>query len=689
MPAEDPYRYFRVEAREILDRLRHDLLALDKESSRSDSLTRIRRDAHTLKGAARVVRVPQIAQIAHAIEDLLAPFLDGAAAVPAEKVSAMLRDTDAIEAELNRLDNPAPPAGAPEPAPSASAPLAPAESFERVRVEVAEMEALEQIVAEASAYLERTSAAIEAAREVERSLAALAARSIAHGKRESADGHTGDQALREEMEALRESLGRSRYAVSAPLEAAMREFGRLRETVEWMRLLPVAVLFSAMERCARDAAESIGKRVEFHASGGANRLDRRVISALGEALLHLVRNAVAHGIEAPADRAAAGKPAAGRITLSAEQRADRIVFACTDDGRGIDFEAVRRAVVQRGLDGENAASLSDDRLIDLLFRGGISTAPAATEIAGRGIGLEVVKQVTAGLKGRVTMRTERGRGTTVELEVPLSLSSIRALLVETAGVGAWIPIEAVRSTMRISSSDVISSADRRSIVYGAGTIPFVSMASILGYKAQIGASRGVSAVIVEAQAGLAAAGVDRIVITGNAVVHPLPASIAGVPLVSGAALDPRGNARLVLDPNAIVEAALGAHERPPESTRARPRILAIDDSLTSRMLEKSILEGAGCEVDLAASGEEALSKALTRPYALLVCDIEMPGMDGFEFLARAREHEQLRAVPAIMVTTRTGAADRARAAALGAQAYIAKNEFDEKLLLGIVTRLVA
>lgn len=698
MTPDDPYRYFRIEAREILDRLVRDLLGVGKEAARKEAVQRLRRDTHTLKGAARVVRLPRIAELAHAMEDHVAPYLAGDTPVPAEKISEMLRDADAIASALKSIDSTPPgadggpqPDGAGSPARPSPAPAASAESLERVRIEISEMETLERSVFEASSHLERMRAAVEANRDLQRALSSLADRILAHAERPSTDLSAAGR-LREQLDALRAALQRSRYAVSVPLYAALRESARVRENIDRMRLLPAAVLFPPMERCARDAAQALGKQVEFSATGGHHRLEGRVVSALGEAFLHLVRNAVAHGIENAQDRVAMDKPASGRVRLSAERRGDRILLRCADDGRGIDFEAVRRVLVGRRLVTAQAApALSDDQLVDFLFRSGVTTLPEATEVAGRGIGLDVVRQITARLKGRVAMHTERGRGTTVEIDVPLSLSSMQAVLVEAGGVSALIPLEAVRATMRVSESDVIVSADRRSIAFGARTIPLVSLAALLGGASARRSNRSAtSVVIVESRAGLLAAGVERIANVGYAVVYPLPAVITDAPIVSGAALDAQGNPRLALDPEALVEAALRTHEAPSEpAAKPQPRILAIDDSLTSRTLEKSILEGAGCAVDVAANGEEALTKALQNHYAAFVCDIEMPGMDGFEFLARARDHQQLRGIPAIMVTTRTGAEDRERAAALGAQAYIAKSEFDEKLLLGIVRRLVA
>jgi two-component system chemotaxis sensor kinase CheA len=448
-------------------------------------------------------------------------------------------------------------------------------------------------------------------------------------------------------------------------------------------------MLDALERLARDAAESLDRRIVFESQGADVRLDADVLASVQTALVQVVRNAVAHGIEPEAERAAAGKAAAGRIRVEIDRRANRVVFRCSDDGRGIDLPAVRR-VAARGLSDIEASRLADDEVVRLLLKGGISTSRTVTAMAGRGVGLDVVREVAERLGGRVGVKTEAGRGTTLELAVPISLSSLEALVVDAEDRTAAIPLEAIRQILRLGPQDVARSGDGESILFAGQAIPFAPLTAAL--RATGGAyatARAWSAVVVESPSGRAALGVTRLRGTETVVVQPLPDAVAADPVVAGAALDAEGNPLLVLHPDALVAAAARTEARPRPAPRQRPPVLIVDDSLTTRMLEQSILELAGYEVDMATSGEEALEKAAARRYALFLVDVEMPGMDGFTFVATTQKDPTLCNVPAILITSRDAEEDRARGRAVGAKAYIVKSELDQNDLLDRIGKLVA
>ena len=271
----------------------------------------------------------------------------------------------------------------------------------------------------------------------------------------------------------------------------------------------------------------------------------------------------------------------------------------------------------------------------LLLKGGISTSRTVTPMAGRGVGLDVVREAAERLGGRVGVKTEAGRGTTVELAVPVSLSSLEALVVDAGDRTAAIPLDAVRQIVRLGAAGRRARRRRRvDPVRGPGDpVRAAGRAAARGRRRAPAAARAWSAVIVEAPSGRAALGVTRLLGTATIVVQPLPDAVAADPVVAGAALDAEGNPQLVLDPEALVAAAARTAARERAAPPARPPVLVVDDSLTTRMLEQSILESAGYEVDLATSGEEALEKARARRYALFLVDVEMPGMDGFTFVA--------------------------------------------------------
>jgi two-component system chemotaxis sensor kinase CheA len=404
----------------------------------------------------------------------------------------------------------------------------------------------------------------------------------------------------------------------------------------------------------------------------------------------MIRNAVAHGIETAAERVRAGKVAAGRVELEIVRGGSRVTFLCRDDGRGIDVPAVRRVAERRGLLSSSSGTQTVAELLPLLLGGGHTTAAAVTETSGRGIGLDVVREAAARLRGEVTVETEAGRGTTLALSVPLSLSSLDALLVEDDGVSAAIPLEAVRRTLRLDQADVSRTADGDSIVYEGTVIPFIRLARALAGRAATTHAVGPeSAVVVAGSSALAAVGVSRMRAIANVVVRPLPALAPSDPLVAGARLDADGTPQVVLDPAGLVADAIRGGK--PVAAAAAPdaaAVLVIDDSLTTRMMEQSILESAGYDVDLATSAEEGLEKARRRRYQLFLVDVEMPGMDGFSFVAQTRGDPDLRDVPAILVTSRNSLEDRRRGQEAGASGYIVKGDFDQKMLLASIRRLV-
>ncbi len=653
--SKDPYKYFRVEARELVQGLAQGVLELEKGAVSKEVVARLLRLAHTLKGAARVVKQAAVADSAHAIEGLLAPHREGGGSLPRDRASELLRLIDSVNAQLRTIEgteetrspgaagaSPGKPDGRSESARDPSSGLDP--RLETVRIDVREMDSLVQGLSEA---------AIKAS------------------------------ALRKKARALEDR------ELLASVERLERELEQARDMADRLRLVPANGIFPALERAVRDAAQSLDRNVDFEATGGESRLDAHVLSAVAEALLHVVRNAVAHGIEPAAERVAAGKPPAGRVQLSVARRASRVTFTCRDDGRGIDVEAIRRVAVRRGLiSTEEAANLRLPQAVSLIFRGGVSTAGTVSELAGRGVGLDVVREVASRLKGEVAVRSERG--TTVEITVPVSVSSLPALLVEAGATVASIPLDGVVETVRISEREIVRSGEADSIVHQGAGIPFLPLVALLGGSAarHPGPARAWSAVIVRSASQLAAVGVDRLLGAENVVVRPLPALVGPVPAVAGAAFDSEGNPQLVLDPASLVDIARTQKRVADPAPRRRPPVLVIDDSLTTRMLEQSILESAGYEVELATSAEEGIEKARMRRFGVFVVDVEMPGMDGYEFVRRTRSDPVLGQTPAILVTSRGSAEDRRRGAEAGAYAYIVKGEFDQGRLLRAIGEVV-
>lgn len=705
--SKDPYRYYRPEARELIEELGKGVLEIEKNGAAKEQVARLLRLAHTLKGAARVVKHATVADLAHSFEDVLGPHRDAPGPVPAQRATELWQLVDKMSKELAALAAAPAPAGGPTPEAgsaskaaaspwqeaTATAPTAAPteERFETVRVDLGEMDALLAGVSQVAvqvASLRRQTAGL---RDVQR-LAAVAADLLTpwtRAQRSSVPNPADLGRARAALEELRQVIEGTERGLAAGLDRSDAELQQVRDKATTLRLLPASVVFSTLERAARDVANTVGKTIHFETSGGEHRLDGHVLGPLREALLHAVRNAVDHGIESPAERTAAGKPARGSVKLVAERRGGRIAFVCKDDGRGLDLTAIQRAAVRNGiLTAAQAASMDAEATVNLMLKGGLTTAREVTAISGRGIGLDVVRDVAMRLKGTVRVQSQPGQGTSIEIEVPLSLSSLVSIVVEVGGTTACVPLDAVRQSLRLAEGDIAHSAQGGAVLYRGQVIPFLSLGRVLG-AADVVEHKFWSALILESRRGWVAIGVDRLVGTAEIVVRPLPPAVGTVPTVAGVTFDAEGDPLLILDPDGLVDAARSGQGMPQTlEAPPRPRILVIDDSLTTRMLEQSILESAGYEVDLAISGEEGMDKARATRYGLFVVDVEMPGMDGFEFVKRTRADTALRETPAILVTSLATPEHKKRGLEAGARAYIVKGEFDQGYFLTTIGGLI-
>jgi two-component system chemotaxis sensor kinase CheA len=673
--AKDPYRYFRIEAQELLDGLGQGLLELEKGPD-IEVMKRLLRHAHTFKGASRVVKRTDIGDLAHRIEDLLSPHRDTGGPVARGTIDGALELLDRIRQLVIALGT----VSAAEPAP-ARPELVPNQQ-QTIRIAVRDLDALIESAHEAhmaASSLGREGARLEQVRSLARELLA------------DLPPHAPGR-LAGNLERLVDELDQAQRTMLERVDQTLGELGELRAAASELRLVPAQVLMGDLERVVRDAARALDKDVELRATGGETHIDAHVLTGLRNALVHVVRNSVAHGIEDRAGRTQAGKPATGGIDISIERRGHRVLLVCRDDGRGLDLELVRAAAIERGLVSPSAATQMDERgLGQLLLRGGLSTSRSVSTVSGRGVGLDAVRHAIESLEGEISLHSVPGKGTTVELLVPLSLSAMPTLALQLDDLAVLVPLDSVRRTLRVSTGDITRDAQGERLVVDGRVIPFLRLRRALGrpVRARSGLSNMQSAVVIEAEGRLAAVGVDRLGAVRSVVMRAIPEPAAPAAIVAGAALDDDGVPQLVLAPPALIRLAsdsvpLGDEPAP----RALPPLLVVDDSLTTRMLEQSILESAGYEVDLAVSGEEGLEKARTRRYGAFVVDVEMPGMDGFELLARLRSDPELHDIPAILVTSRAAPEDKRRGKEVGARAYIVKSEFDQAELLQTIRRLI-
>ncbi|WP_332852315.1 response regulator [Duganella sp. S19_KUP01_CR8] len=666
--AKDPYRYFRIEARELIEQIGKGVLALEQGVRDAEQVALLLRWAHTLKGAARVVRQAEIADLIHGVEELLAPLRSDDAALPRSTVDQLLAACDRVNSLLAQLPQPEAAPTAPGPVlatAGAPAPEAEAEAPQRLgRADVLEVDVLLEGLGEIGtelAAMRRAIATLDALREL--ALAGEAAQ--------------GGRVLVAQLETLERRM-------AGGAERIDRELRQTRDAAERLRLVPVEGIFTTLERCARDAAHSSGRQVVFEAVGGQLRVDGEVLDVVLGALLQLVRNAVAHGIEPPAERVAAGKPAAGRILLEVARRGYMVWFRCRDDGRGIDLAALRRSLAERGLDAPDDSA----GLMARLMQGGVSTSSVVTELSGRGIGMDVVRAAMGKLGGKAQAASSAG-GATFELCVPLTLAALDVLLVEADGQTMALPLDAVHGALRVPLAQVVHTVEGGAIVYEGQLLPLLPLAvGAAARNAHLWTPRAMTAVVIRSQGELLALATSRLGGVDSVVLRALPPLVAADPMVLGLYLDIEGEPRLVLDPEELGRALTRRRSSGREVAPPCLPILIVDDSLTTRMLESSILESAGYQVALAASAEEGLELARKNRYALFLVDVEMPGMDGFGFITEIRADPQLCDIPAMLVTSLDTAAHRRRGAEAGANGYIVKNEFDQTAFLAQIGELV-
>lgn len=466
-----------------------------------------------------------------------------------------------------------------------------------------------------------------------------------------------------------------------------------------VRLLPIATVSTLLERTLRDLIRSTGKEVQLIAEGADTEIDRKILEQVRDPLMHLLRNAVDHGIEQAQVRVAAGKPPIGTVRLSAALRGGSVEMKMSDDGAGLDVVQLRASVVNKGLlTPEQASAMDDVMVMDVIFQPGFSTRTAVTELSGRGVGLDVVRQHVQQLNGQVWVTSELGRGTCFTLRVPLTLATTRAVLLEERGQLLALPSTLIERIARVHQQHIVSFEGRQALVLEGRPVPAVELAAILEWPAAESrpAEEWRPFVILQQGKRRLAILTEQLLGEQEIVVKSLGWPLRHVPNVNGAAVLGSGQTVVILNPADLLNngshlATLSrgsAAAQPAAEKRRVRRLLAVDDSLTTRTLIGGILEAAGYDVVAAGDGLEALALLRGDDFDLVVADVEMPHMNGFELTEAIRRDERLRQTPVVLVTSLAGTDDRQRGLAVGADAYLVKSPFDQGQLLDAVDRLL-
>jgi two-component system chemotaxis sensor kinase CheA len=476
--------------------------------------------------------------------------------------------------------------------------------------------------------------------------------------------------------------------------AARQLSSQLRLDVWTARLTTAESVFDGFGNMVRSLARGENKPVRFRAVGLDTEADLKVLQALRDPVLHLLRNAVSHGIESPPEREKMGKGRVGQITLALEASAGRLILRVSDDGRGIDFTRVAVEARRRGLLPEQSGSeRQEETLRRILFAPGFSTAPTVTEISGRGMGLSIVERSVRRLHGEVEASSESGQGMTVVIQAPLSVLMQRVLLVAVIGRVFALPLQWVERVARGTAERLETIADQPYVRLGDQSIRAAPLAASLGLPQQTAWQRA-PFVVVRNGAERVAFFVDELLEQRDAFVKDLNIPEAHGSLAAGGVLLENGAVAVVLSVPELLRAAEGATQpaptlAPPSPPRERkPRILLADDSITTRALERGILEVHGYEVLAAVDGVEALQMLKSQGADLVISDVQMPRMDGFGLLQAMKNDERLARIPVIMLTSMESREDQEKGLALGADAYIVKRKFDQRELLESIRQIL-
>ena len=690
---EDEFRQlFAQEAETRLARLGEQLLQLEEAGNDEELIASIFREAHTLKGAAAVVGIDEVTRVAHVLEDLLEQLRSGERLASPELIDALLASVDGL-AEMT----PAILRGEDRSAAAAA------------------IEAQLRTAARRSDHLDEADPA-EDAWPAEAPSPTLAGDGPTGG-RPSRSNHESVMVPVERLDELVRLVGESaaahlrigrmlteRLSVDPGTVSEFRDLSLvlndLQERTMRARMVPVATVTDQLHRSVRDLARAQGKQVRWEVRGGETELDRSVLKQLADPLLHMVRNAVDHGVERPEERAAAGKPEQATISLHAMQLGSDVIVAVSDDGRGIDVGRVREQATRGGAD--DVSSLSDEETVYAIFRSGLSTASFISDVSGRGVGLDVVRASIDAVRGRIEVHSEPGAGCEFRIIVPITLAVLPCVLIDAGGQRYAIPMHSVLLA-QISSPATEAHAEGRAVAWvGEQPVPVSSLSATLGTGTQETAGdaedspRG-PVVVLAGVTRTHAFRVEALLGRRDVVVKGLGRLLPRLAVLAGASVEPDGSILLVLDAPGLIDrarlarAAARVAPEADQSGKTPPRrgtILVVDDALTVRELERSILERAGYEVRTAGNGIEAMAQLAEQPVDLVLTDVEMPRMDGFALTEAIRAHPGLTNVPVLILSSRASEEDRRRGLEVGADGYIVKSAFDETKLVGAVERLL-
>ncbi|WP_247257939.1 hybrid sensor histidine kinase/response regulator [Pseudomonas moorei] len=742
---------FSLEAEAQTQVLSTGLLALERNPTQADQLESCMRAAHSLKGAARIVGVDAGVSVAHVMEDCLVSAQEGRLLLRPEHIDALLQGTDLLMRIATPSNAPVPadieayvalmgrlldPAAAAVPVTATAASLVAELQLEEPASLAEEPAPAVEPIAQAPKKSRRTTEngerVLRVTAERLNSLLDLSSKSLVETLRlkphlatmqrlkriqnnslralENLNVHLKEHALsleaREALEDARRLLAESQQLL-VEKNAELDEFAWqasqraqvLYDTALACRMRPFADVLNGQVRMVRDLGRSLGKQVRLEIEGEKTQVDRDVLEKLEAPLTHLLRNAVDHGIETPEQRLLAGKPAEGVIRLRASHQAGLLVLELSDDGNGVDLENVRRSIIERQLSpAQTAAQLSEEELLTFLFLPGFSLRDTVTEVSGRGVGLDAVQHMVRQLRGAVVLEQTAGEGSRFHLEVPLTLSVVRSLVVDVGGEAYAFPLAHIERMCDLDSADIVQVEGRQHFWHEGRHVGLVAASQLLQRPVNQGHQQTLKVVVIRERDTIYGVAVERFIGERTLVVLPLDERLGKIQDISAGALLDDGSVVLIVDVEDMLRSVdkllnTGRLERIARhgnqaAEAARKRILVVDDSLTVRELQRKLLLNRGYDVAVAVDGMDGWNALRSEDFDLLITDIDMPRMDGIELVSLLRRDNRLQSLPVMVVSYKDREEDRRRGLDAGADYYLAKASFHDDALLDAVVELI-
>lgn len=468
----------------------------------------------------------------------------------------------------------------------------------------------------------------------------------------------------------------------------------LQENVLEMRMLPLELILGSLPKMVEETAISLDKEVDFTMSGTDLRLDKMVLEAIQDPIIHLIRNAIDHGLESTEERKSFGKNPKGKITLSCSREGGHIVIRIQDDGKGIDYEKIReKAINANPMQEDEIAAMPNDALLGFLFSSGFSTKKEVSSLSGRGVGLDIVKSNIEKVKGKVSVESpEIGKGTSFILTLPLSISTIDGFFVETSDEKFLVPSNYVKEVVILDQADKMELMDKEVFKLRNKIIPLYRFSDLLPLKAKAQNQQKFSVLVVEAIETIGII-VDAVIEYSALIYKPLPSNLESLTLIQGIVFDEDYNLVNILYIPKLIERfkglrAIDRKKRFQQQKRRAKRVLVVDDSLNTREIEKSMLESQNYEVMTASDGIDGLSKLRERDYDLILTDVNMPRMDGFTMIQNLKRDNKLKTIPIIVVSSIDEEDEKKRFFDMGINSYIVKSNFDQNNLLFQVNKFI-